>query len=324
MLYNMQMLNDFITRSSRPLVVVLGPTGSGKTDFSIRLALRLRSHSAGSGKAGRSVQQIEIVNADSRQLYHSLDIGTAKITPEEMHGIPHHLLSVLDPKEEVTVAWYREKASAVIDGCFHRGSLPILVGGSMLYISAIIDGLELLPSADPLVRSRLEEEYEKDRGISLHRKLQEADPESAASIHPHNKPYVIRAMEIYESGEGIPSREKRTSLCPYDLFIIGMQWPREELTRRINDRTMTLLRSGWIEEVRELFRKGYSADDPGMKSHGYREIGLGLGLGDEEIIEKYGEIIAAKTRQYAKRQMTWWKHDKRIQWIDHTSAFSVL
>lgn len=312
----MQMLNEFISTASRPLIVVLGSTGSGKTDFSIRLALNLKTQ-------GR---RPEIVNADSRQLYRFLTIGTAKITSEKMRGIPHHLLSVLDPKEEITVAWYREKALAVIDEILARGSLPILVGGSMLYISAIIDGLELLPSADPGVRFHLEEEYKKDRGIALHARLQEVDPESAASIHPHNKPYIIRAMEIYESSGRVPSQEKHKSLCPYDLFMIGMNWPREILVRRINERTEKLLTSGWIGEVRELLQRGYSVDDPGMGSHGYREIGLGLGvgLGEEEIVEKYGEIIAAKTRQYAKRQMTWWKGDERIRWFDHTSAFSVL
>ena len=308
MFYNMQMLKEFINTPSHSLVVILGPTGSGKTDFSIRLAQELR-------REGKSP---EIVNADSRQFYRFLDIGTAKITHEEMQDIPHHLLSVLDPKEGVTIAWYRERALALIDEILNRGSLPILVGGSMLYISAIIDGLELLPPADPAVRSRLDEEYEKDRGFTLHRRLQDIDPGSAALIHPNNKPYIIRAMEIYESSGGVPSQEKRRSLCPYDLFIIGMHWPREILIRRINERTEKLLRSGWIQEVQELLRRGYSIDDPGMQSHGYREIvdGLGSGLGEEEIMKRYGEEIAAKIRQYAKRQMTWWKGDKRIRWIN--------
>ncbi|OGJ60039.1 tRNA (adenosine(37)-N6)-dimethylallyltransferase MiaA [Candidatus Peribacteria bacterium RIFCSPHIGHO2_01_FULL_51_9] len=310
------MLNKFIATSSQPLIVILGPTGSGKTDFSIRLARALE-------KEGKKP---EIVSADSRQLYRFLDIGTAKIRNEEMYGIPHHLFSVLDPREEVTVAWYREKALAMIDEILARGSCPILVGGSMLYLSAIIDGLELLPSADPAVRSRLEEEYEKDRGISLHLRLQEVDSESAVSIHPNNKPYIIRAMEIYESSGGIPSQEKKKSHCPYNLFIVGTHWSREALVRMINERTERLLRSGWIAEVQSLLQRGYSVDDPGMNSLGYREIGEGLrrGLGEAEIVKQYGEVIAAKTRQYAKRQMTWWKNDERIRWVNYEGSTHAI
>ena len=319
-------IQAFLERAKQPLLVILGPTASGKTAFSVDLALRLKESGPPSlpGSYGRARKGVEIINADSRQLYRHLDCGTAKITEEEMRGIPHHLLSVLDPREEVTAAWYKREATRIIDDIHRRGALPMLVGGSMLYISAIIDNLEFAGEADPELRRKLSEEYDRDQGASLMKKLEERDPESALSIDPRNKVYLIRALEICLLSEGKASRAKKKSACPYDLFILGITRPRAELHRRINERVRQMCAAGWGEEVRGLLARGYTTDDPGLKSHGYREIGETVQSTEYKVQStKYPSLseslmdeIASKTRQYAKRQLTWWKGDERIRWID--------
>jgi tRNA dimethylallyltransferase len=241
-------IDRFLADAKRPLIVILGPTASGKTAFSIALA--------------KNRGDVEIINADSRQIYRCLDIGTAKITQRHMQGVPHHLLSVLDPKQELTAAWYQKQACELIDSVHRRGRVPMLVGGSMLYISGVIDGLDF-------------------------------------------------------SGPGDPRKSKNS--IPYDLFIIGIDRPRDELMKRINERTAELFAKGWMEEVRGLLKKGYTAKDPAMKSHGYREImeQLGMENGKWKIddAKELISLISRKTRQYAKRQMTWWRPDTRIVWI---------
>ncbi|NOS67428.1 MAG: tRNA dimethylallyltransferase [Candidatus Peribacteraceae bacterium] len=241
-------LQEFMKSASQPLIVILGPTASGKTAISIDLAVMLGN--------------TEIVNSDSRQLYKYLNIGTAKITLEEMQDVPHHLLDILDPKEEATAAWYKEEAQKVIGQIHSRGHIPMLVGGSMLYISAVTDGLT----------------FPANRG--MRKPLQE---------RKHVKPSE-------------------------NLFIIGIDRPREEMMRRIDDRTAELFRKGWVEEVRELLRRGYTHEDPAMKSHGYREIMNFIQSGTPSQ-EKLVDSISKKTRQYAKRQMTWWRGDPRIEWL---------
>ena len=298
-------IESLLRQSARPLIVVLGPTASGKTDFSIALALAM----AEEGRPG------EIVNADSRQLYKHMDIGTAKITKGEMQGVPHHLLDVLDPKTETTAAWYKAEATKAIDSILARGRVPLLVGGSMLYLSAVIDGLAFPVASGPDARARLEDEYDRDGGKILYTRLLEIDPDTAQAFDRANKPYVVRAMEIYEAAGEKPSALKRREDVPYDLFILGIGRSREELARRIGERTRKLFERGWADEVRRLLARGYRKRDPGMKSHGYREIIRALKAGQEPDAWLV-EAIAAKARQYAKRQMTWWKEDERIRWID--------
>lgn len=240
-------LQEFINSASKPLVVLVGPTASGKTALSIEMAAWIDG---------------EIVNGDSRQLYRYLDIGTAKITPSEMQGVPHHLLDILDPREEATAFGYQQEALAAIDTIHARKKVPMIVGGSMLYISAVIDDLEF-PT-------------EKDERQSL---------------------------------------QARKSLKPKEnVLILGIERPRAELMKRINDRTAELCEKGWVAEVDSLMKRGYTAHDPGMKSHGYREIIAWLESGTPPIKELQ-ETISSKTRAYAKRQMTWWKNDPRIEWI---------
>lgn len=296
-----------LLNSLRPLGVILGPTASGKTRYSIELVDRhLR-------------EEAEIINADSRQLYRYMTIGTAKIRPAEMRGIPHHMLDVLDPDEEATAAWYKERVTRIIDDAHARGIIPILVGGSMLYISAVIDNLQFPSKSDPEMRATLSAAYDADGGESLYRALYEKDPETAASIDRRNKPYVIRAVELCEAF-GKASEARRAEPTPYSVFIIGMRIERSVLKRRIAKRTSDMFNDGWIDEVADLLKRGYGTADPGMKSQGYREIAEAIKDGSvlANPASKRSELerdIATKTSQYAKRQMTWWRGDARIQWV---------
>lgn len=238
-----QRIKDHIKKSAKPLIVILGPTASGKTSFSVDVAKSIGA---------------EIINADSRQLFTGMDIGTAKITKQEMDGVPHHLIDIFDPHEKATSAWYKQEAEKIINTLHAKDTVPILVGGSMLYIASITDGL----SFDDEIRTELR------------------SPEAE---------------------------------CKYDLLIFGLGKERSETVVKINNRTEGLFAAGWIDEVQGLIDKGYTKDDPGMKACGYREIIDYLQTGSD--LESLKESIAAKTRQYARRQMTWWKGDTRILWI---------
>ena len=318
----------FLQQTAKPLIVVVGPTASGKTDFSVNLALALGGGGLGVGRG--KWKNVEIINADSRQLYKYLDIGTAKIRAEEAKGILHHLIDVLDPKEEVTASWFKDQAQKLIKEIHNRGNIPMLVGGSMLYISAVIDDLTFPSASDPKVRKLLSEKYDQDDGVSLFKELQKIDPETASAFHRNNKPYVLRAMEIAFVEKKPPSKMKHAGKSPYDLLMFGMEWERAELHERINKRTKQLFEMGWIDEVKKLLEKGFTAKDPAMKSHGYREIAEAISNGklemparpmpgsngkNEKYMKELIESISAQGRQYAKRQMTWWRHDPRIQWV---------
>jgi tRNA dimethylallyltransferase len=310
-------LHRHLASAARPLVVVLGPTASGKTAFSIDLAEDVAATSSEHGWLGA-----EVINADSRQLYRGMDIGTAKVTPEEARGVPHHLLDVLDPSEEVTMSWYKEQAEAAIAEILSRKHVPMLVGGSMLYISAVIDGLQPLPAVPAEIRQKIKEEYEKDDGKTLHARIAAADPESAQTFHPNNRHAIIRAAELLEMTGSAPSTLKTQSEVPYDLLMFGMRWPREKIVERINARTDVLLTGGWIPEVRGLLARGFGVDTPGLMSHGYREVAATIlahpDWTDAEVTAdpELREIVAKNTRDYAKRQMTWWRGDERIVWMD--------
>lgn len=287
-------ISDHLKKSARPLIVILGPTASGKTGLSLAVCQEFGG---------------EVINADSRQLFCHMDIGTAKVLPSEMGGIPHHLINVLDPKEEATVGWYQSQATVMIEDILDREKIPVLVGGSMLYVSSLIDGLELGGPKDEAMRQQLESEYDMDHGETLYEKLQEIDPEAAAAIHQHNKPRVVRAIEIAMRHE-----KPTTTDVPYDLLIIGLGADREAVVEKINNRTQTMFAAGWVDEVQLLMDEGYTEDDPGMKACGYKEIMHYLRSGEEDF-DQLTESIAAKTRQYARRQMTWWKRDDRIIWL---------
>ncbi|MDD3897236.1 MAG: tRNA (adenosine(37)-N6)-dimethylallyltransferase MiaA [Candidatus Peribacteraceae bacterium] len=330
-----ELVSSFLAGARRPLIVILGPTASGKTGLSLEVAKwiarkddRMSPFDRAQGDM-RSLRCAEIVNADSRQLYRGLDIGTAKITEEERQGIAHHLLDVLDPDEEAAAGWYQSQAEETITSIRKAGHVPLLVGGSMLYVSAVMDGLTLAPVPDPALRKRLLREYEQDAGETLYRRLTQIDPESAGKIHLRNKPHLIRAVEIYEllggpKSKSVPTSELRSGkkdeqkMCTnneHDLLILGIKLPQDVLDRRINERVRQMFADGWVAEVQSLLAAGYGADAPAMKSHGYREIIAFLTAGEPASLDALQDTIAAKTRKYARGQMKWWKHDPRIHWV---------
>lgn len=319
------LIKRHLKQSAKPLIVILGPTASGKTSFSIKLAEYLKSDLR---------LESEVINADSRQLYKYLNIGTGKITPAGEKNIPHHLINVLDPKKEATAGWYQTEAKKIINQILKKNHIPIIVGGSMLYLSTITDNLTLAPGPDSNLRKKLITQYKKDNGQSLYKKLKQLDPEGALKVHPHNQPRLIRAVELCELMAAAPKGELRSSnhSSEYDLLIFGIKWPRENLYDRINKRTEKMFKDGWIDEIKGLIDKGYSPDDPGMKSVGYREIAKFLykkKCHPETSNQCHPELrrrmdtdydhltteIAKKSRHYARRQLSWWRKDERINWI---------
>lgn len=297
-----RLIDDHVQKSIHPLIVILGPTASGKTDISIALAEHL-------GNA-------EIINTDSRQLFRAMNIGTAKITEAEKKGIPHHLLDIVEPNETVNASWYQKEARRLIDEIRARNHLPLLVGGSMLYISAVVDGLAFAEPASQELRAELMKLYDQDGGETLMRELQSMDPQSASGIPRENRHRLIRAVEVTRTTGSASASMRNKSSTGDDTLIIGITRDRDELKARIANRAKKMLASGWIEEVRSLKERGYKVTDPGMMSSGYPEIfeALSSPLTDE-VLQKLEEVITTKTSQYAKRQMTWWKRDSRIHWI---------
>ena len=299
----------FLEGAKRHLLVLVGPTASGKTELSLQIAEE-------NAQAGRTV---EIINADSRQLYRYLDIGTAKIRLEQMRGIPHHILSILDPKEEVTAAWFKREAERVIAEIHARGNIPLLVGGSMLYVSAIIDNLAFVERPDEGLRERLRRDLVVLGATKLYERLQALDPEGAIGIDPRNEVYLVRALEVCISTGSRLKEAKQKQRSPYDLFIMGIDLPREDLHRRIAERIDAQFAAGWVDEVKELLMRGYAMDDPGMHSVGYRDIASMLSDGlPISAVQSHADLrsrITAKTRRYARRQLMWWREDDRILWI---------
>lgn len=294
-----------LARAKSPLLVLLGPTASGKTALSVALAKRVTA------ECGRPC---EIINADSRQLYRTLCIGTAKVTSAEMQGVPHHLLDVLDPSEPVTAAWYQERAYVAIDDVLSRGAVPLLVGGSMLYLSAVVDGFSFVET-DASSRAVLENRLASEGADVLWEELRSLDPEAAATVDRRNGVYLVRALEIAMQ-LGSVAGQKQKQAPRYDVLQLGLAWPREELTKRIALRTEQMFAAGWTEEVRMLLAEGIAPNAPALISHGYREIVAWLQAGaHEEALSELKKSIVSQSCAYAKRQMTWWKRDGRIAWL---------
>ncbi len=272
------------------LLVLSGPTASGKTSLAIRLA---------------RVFPLEIVNADSLQVYRGLDIGTAKPTREELSAVPHHLVDVADPDEPYDAGRFVREAEEAVRGIRGRGRVPLVSGGTGMYIRALLRGLDPLPS-DPSVRAGLSRRWKEEGGEALYRELREIDPASAAAIHPSDRIRVLRALEIAALTGVPPSRLKgRWSGAGrrYRLLFLALSPERGELYRRIDLRVEEMFRNGLVEEVRGLLAKGYGPDLKPMRSLGYRQAVSHLAgeLTLSEAVEKTGR----DTRRYAKRQCTW-------------------
>lgn len=287
-------------RDEAPLWAILGPTAVGKTAVGIELALRCGA---------------EIVSVDSRQIYREMDIGTAKPTPEERLHVPHHVVDVVFPDEPFTASDFQRLADAAIAAIRRRGKIPLLVGGAGLYFRALVDGLFEGPSADPEVRARLNAEADAEGTLVLHRRLSALDPEAASRIHPNDRMRLVRALEVYEqTGQPISRLQSqwRRSEPRYPFVAFCLWRPREELNRRANARVKAMLALGLVDEVRRL-REKYPPHLKAFQGFGYRE--LWDYLDGKHSFEKAVELLKRHTHRYAKRQMTWFRSDRRLKWI---------
>ncbi|MFA5127874.1 MAG: tRNA (adenosine(37)-N6)-dimethylallyltransferase MiaA [Patescibacteria group bacterium] len=290
------------------IIVIVGPTASGKTALSLELANQFNG---------------EIINADSRQVYRGMDIGTAKEISDGkqngyvVRGIRHHLIDVVNPDEEFTLAHYKKMAFEAIDGILSRGKMPIVVGGTGLYVRTIVDNPDI-PAVAP--DSKLRAELEKKSISELAELLFKLDPKTAEKIDLKNPRRLIRAIEVAMSGESFLDLQNRFH-PRYDALQIGLALPREELNRRINARVDQQIKDGLVEEVKNLAKK-YSWELPAMSGIGYKQIGLFL-RGEINLPEAI-EMIKRDTRQYAKRQMTWFKRDDHINWINDATEAEEL
>lgn len=286
----------------KPVVILVGPTAVGKTEVAIGLAKEL---------AG------EIVTADSMQVYKGMDIGTAKPTLAEQNGVPHHLIDIVSPDESFNVARYREMAHAVIADIHARERLPIVSGGTGLYVRAVLDEFALPGSgSDPNVRARLTAEAEQHGKQALYERLVEMDPETAERLHPNDVRRVIRALEVYETTGKTMSqhlKEAQQKTPRYHAIRIGLTRPRAELYRRINQRVEQQVADGLVDEVRGLMQR-YHLNKTARQALGYKEI-IDY-LEGKSTFEEAIERLKRETRRYAKRQYTWFRRDEQLRWFD--------
>ena len=286
------------------LVVIVGPTGTGKSELSLDLAERLI----------RSGRPAEIVNADAMQLYRGMDIGTAKLPMHERRGVPHHLLDVLDVADEATVARYQVEARAAITGIVERGAVPILVGGSGLYVSSVVYDFQF-PGTDPVLRTRLEAELVEQGPGLLYERLKAVDPESAVRIGASNGRRLVRALEVVEL-TGAP----HVAVLPGDpvywmpAVTFGLRLPREVLTPRLDARVDRMWAAGLVDEVRGLIPAGLEGGVTASRAIGYAQaLGQVRGtLSQADAVEATQQL----TRRYARRQVSWFKRDPHTHWID--------
>lgn len=292
------------------LLAVVGPTASGKTALSIRLAKEYNG---------------EIVSADSMQIYTGMDIATAKPTKEEMDGIPHHLMDFLSPTESFSVSQYVEMAKNAIDEILSKGKLPILCGGTGLYVRSLVENVQFSPEqTDEKLRAELNERYQTEGGESLLKELSEFDPETAQKLHPSNSKRIIRAIEIYRT-TGITMSEQVSSSkripSPYDVTMIGITYSdRQKLYDRINRRVDIMLENGLLEEAKAFYQSEYGKT--AVAAIGYKE--LNPYLDGEVSLEQAVEHLKQETRRYAKRQLTWFRKDEYIHWIQADQCEDVF
>ena len=287
----------------KPLIVLTGPTAVGKTSLSIALA--------------RAVEG-EIISADSMQVYKHMDIGSAKIKKEEMEGIPHYLIDVLEPDEEFHVVRFQEMAQEAMKEIYSKGKIPILTGGTGFYIQAVVKDIDFSQDTEKSsVRERLENLAQEKGGEYLHELLAQRDPESAEKIHPNNIKRVIRALEYYElTGEKISLHNEREGekVSPYNTAYFVLNDHRERLYERIDRRVDQMLDEGLVEEVRRLAQMGYTRDMVSMQGLGYKEI-LAY-LEGEYSLEEAVYVLKRDTRHFAKRQLTWFRREKDVIWVN--------
>lgn len=287
----------------KPLIIITGPTAVGKTQISIKLAKAINA---------------EIISADSMQVYRHMDIGTAKINKEQMNGVKHYLIDILEPQEEFNVVNFKTYAKAAIKDIYNKGKLPIIVGGTGFYIQALLYDIDFKKSKeDPIYRQKLEALAKEKGNNYLHSKLEEVDSEAATKIHPNNIKKVIRALEYYkETGERISehNKEQEKKESPYNFSYIVLTDEREHLYERINLRVDQMIEKGLVGEVKELLSKGCKKDMVSMQGLGYKEI-IAFIEGETSLEESIYRL-KRDTRHFAKRQLTWFKREKEVTWID--------
>lgn len=287
----------------QPLIILTGPTAVGKTKLSLRLA-----RAAGG----------EIISADSMQVYRYMDIGTAKIRPEEMEGISHHLIDVLDPSEEFHVVKFQELAKKAMEQIRAAGHIPIVAGGTGFYIQALLYDIDFTEHPGQERLRRQLEAFAREQGReALHQRLAQVDPAAADQIHPNNVKRVVRALEFFhQTGEPISrhNQQERQKESPYQFVYFVLTDARSRLYQRIDSRVDQMLRDGLVEEVRSLKERGYTKDMVSMQGLGYKEILTYLegGCSLEDAVYQ----IKRDTRHFAKRQITWFKRERDVTWID--------
>lgn len=285
---------------SRRVLVLVGPTASGKTQLSLLLAQRLNG---------------EIISADSRQIYRYLDIGTAKPTIEERKTVKHYFLDEVTPDQDFNAGEYGKRGKMVIDEIFRAGKQPIVVGGSGLYIQSLIDGLFEGPARDDETRKRLYARLHAEGPESLLNELQRVDPVSAAKMLPSNTRRIIRALEVYYlTGVPLSEHHKQQPIeRTFSPVFVGIEWDRKKLYERINRRAEKMIEAGLVEEVQSLQRIGYRSSLNSLQTVGYQEVFQYLEgtIGFQAMVER----VKQNSRRFAKRQLTWFKRDKRIRWF---------
>ncbi len=283
------------------LIALAGPTASGKSALAIAAALAVKG---------------EIVNCDSMQLYKRLDIGTAKPSAEERALVPHHLYDLLEPDEVYSAGRYMIEARQVCSAIASRGGVPVVVGGTGLYFRALLEGVFEGPGRSETLRARLNRIADRKGTAWLHRILQRRDPTAAAKIQPADRIRIVRALEVYlATGQPITSLQpRREPLQGFQVVSLGLNLPRSELYARINGRVDRMFESGLVEEVEGLLRQGFQSDMKGFEALGYRHVVAYLG--GRMTFEEARELTARDTRRYAKRQLTWFRRDPEIHWIE--------
>lgn len=287
----------------RPLIILAGPTAVGKTTASIRLAKAIGA---------------EIISADSMQVYRHMDIGSAKIRQEEMEGVPHYLIDVLEPEEEFNVVRFQQMAKAAAEEIYAKGKIPLVAGGTGFYIQALLYDIDFTENdGDTSYRRSLEKTAEEKGGEYLHAMLREADPKAAEEIHPHNIKRMIRALEFHHQTGGKISEHneaEREKSSPYDFAYFVLTDERSRLYERIDRRVDKMMEEGLLEEVRYLKERGVKRESTAMQGLGYKE--LYAYLDGECTLEEAVRIIKRDTRHFAKRQLTWFKRERDVIWAD--------
>lgn len=287
----------------KPLIILTGPTAVGKSALSIELAKRIDG---------------EIISADSMQVYRHMDIGSAKIMPEQMGGIPHHLIDILEPTEEFNVVIFQKEAKEALHEIYDRGRIPIVAGGTGFYIQALLYDIDFTDNdEDTALRAELEDTAKTQGSEALYARLREIDPESCEIIHPNNVKRVIRAIEFYEkTGMKISAHNKtqRQNSSPYNFAYFVLNEDRTKLYRKIEQRVDVMMEQGLVEEVSRLAAAGCTRDMVSMQGLGYKEI---LDYLDGHItLDEAVYLIKRDTRHFAKRQLTWFRRERDVLWVE--------